>query len=183
MLSGGQWVARFPNSASVDDLAEPFRSNARRFVAALRQAQAAVTIAATLRRPERAHLMHFAWAIAREGANPNTVPAKAGVDIQWVHSNGQGPDLAASKAAAEQMVLGYGIVFKPALTSRHIEGKAIDMTVEWQGNLAITKGNGTSVTISSLPRDGANKDLHQVGISYGVIKLVSDPPHWSFDGH
>jgi hypothetical protein len=26
-------------------------------------------------------------------------------------------------------------------------------------------------------------DLHALGATYGVIKLVSDPPHWSDDGH
>ncbi|MDB5964086.1 MAG: hypothetical protein JWQ72_586 [Polaromonas sp.] len=25
--------------------------------------------------------------------------------------------------------------------------------------------------------------LHGVGASYGVFKLVSDPPHWSDNGH
>jgi hypothetical protein len=40
------------------------------------------------------------------------------------------------------------------------------------------------VTISSTPRTGAfNTDLHQVGASYGVVKLVTDHPHWSADGH
>jgi len=109
----------------------------------------------------------------------------SGVDIQWLHLNAQGqPDLAASRSAAEQMVQGYGIVFKPALTSRHTEGKAIDMTITWQNSLLIANGSGTMVTISSSPRDGAgNADLHQVGSSYGVNKLLTDPPHWSSDGH
>lgn len=26
-------------------------------------------------------------------------------------------------------------------------------------------------------------DLYAVGATYGVQKLVSDPPHWSDDGH
>jgi hypothetical protein len=184
-LSGGQWVSQFPTSTSIEDLSDPFRSNARRFVAALRQAQASVAIADTLRRPERAYLMHFAFAIAREAADPSAVPPMAGVDIQWVHRDAQGqPDLAASRAAAEQMVQGYGIVFQPAIASRHTQGLAIDMTITWQNNLAIVNGSGTTVTISSAPRDGAgNPDLHQVGSSYGVIKLLSDPPHWSSDGH
>jgi hypothetical protein len=28
-----------------------------------------------------------------------------------------------------------------------------------------------------------NPVLHKIGASYGVIKLLSDPPHWSSDGH
>lgn len=184
-LSGSQWVSRFPTSASLDDLAEPFRSSVRRFVAALRQANASVVIADTLRPPQRAHLMHFSFAVAREAVDPNTVPAMPGVDIQWLHRNAQGqPDLVASRSAAQQMVQGYGIVFKPALASRHTEGNAIDMTIAWQKILTVVNGSGTAVTISSLPRNGAgNADLHEVGRSYGVVKLLTDPPHWSSDGH
>src|SRR5207248_6948363 len=97
---------------------------------ALQSSFAFVSIAATLRPAERVHLMHFAFAVAREGMDPATVPAKHGVDIQWVHPDVQGKaDLPASKAFAEQMVRGYGIVFKPALTSRHTDGNAIDMTI------------------------------------------------------
>ncbi len=122
-LSGSPWVSQFPTSASIDDLSEPFRSNARRFVAALRQAHASVSIADTLRPPQRAYLMHFAFAVAREALDPRAVPAMAGVDIQWLHLDAHSqPDLVASRTAAAQMVQGYGIVFKPALTSRHTEG-------------------------------------------------------------
>ena len=184
-LSGAQWVSQFPTSNSLDDLTEPFRSNAKQFIGALRAAHAAVTIADTLRRPQRAYLMHYCFAIAKEGLDPASVPPMNGVDIQWVHTNAQGQaDLAASKSAAQQMVNGYGIVFEPALTSRHIEGKAVDMDISWQNNLVIAKADGSIQTITSLPRTGAgNTDLRQVGASYGVIKLVSDAPHWSSDGH
>jgi hypothetical protein len=48
-LSGGQWVARFPGSASIDDLADQFRSSLNDFIAALNQAGASVIIAATSR--------------------------------------------------------------------------------------------------------------------------------------
>jgi hypothetical protein len=58
------------------------------------------------------------------------------------------------------------------------------MTISWQGDLTIARGDNTSTTISSLPRTGAkNADLHAVGQSYGVKKLLSDAPHWSSDGH
>lgn len=183
--SGASWVSKFPTSRSLDDLVEPFRTNAKGFVSALRAASAAVAISDTLRPPERAYLMHFSFAIARENADPTTVPAMAGVDIQWAHTTAAGTaDLAASKAGAEQMIQGYGIVFKPALTSRHTDGKAVDMDISWQGNLVIAKPDGTSKTISSTPRTGAgNGDIQAVGSSYGVIKLLSDPPHWSSDGH
>ena len=183
-LSGIQWVSKFPTSRSLDDLSEPFRGNASRFVAALRAANASVSIADTRRPTERAYLMHFSFAIAREGQDPAGVPAKQGVDIQWAHTDSLGnPDLAASQAAAEQMVQGYGIQFKPVLDSRHIQGLAIDMTITWQSALTITDGSGAQRIISSLPRNGAqNADLHQLGVAFGVKKLVTDPPHWSSDG-
>jgi hypothetical protein len=38
------------------------------------------------------------------------------------------------------------------------------------------------VDITSSPRTGQNGELHAVGQTYNVVKLVSDPPHWSADG-
>lgn len=183
-LSGPAWVSKFPTSRSLDTLIDPFRSNVRRFLAALERAGAAVAVADTLRPPERAYLMHFAFAIAREGLSPAKVPARDGVDIEWVHPASPGVSSAkASKAAAEAMVAGYGVVFRPALNSRHTEGRAIDLSIAWLGDLVIDKADGESITVTSAPRTGGNSSLQAVGASYGVIKLVSDPPHWSVDGH
>jgi hypothetical protein len=174
-ISGPDWVHKFPQSNSVDDLAEPFRGNVNRFLSALSDAGATVSIAATLRPPERAYLMHFSFLIARAGADPSTVPAMPGVDIQWAHDGAQ--------AAAEAMVRGYDIVFQPALASRHTQGLAIDMDITWQDDLTMTDANGVATTISGLPRSGGNSALQAVGNSYGVKKLATDPPHWSSDGH
>ena len=183
-LSGPAWVSQFPNSTDVDDLTPAFGDGVKKFIAAVRAGGATVAIANTLRPPERAYLMHFSFAIAREGLDPNSVPPRAGVDIQWVHPDAPGiPSAKASKDAAEAMVKKYGIVFKPALNSRHTEGNAIDMTIAWTGDLVIKKADGTSVTVTSAPRDGGNGSLQKVGESYGVIKLPTDPPHWSTDGH
>jgi len=183
-LSGPEWVTKFQNSRRLEDLEPVFRSGVSRFLAALRTAGATVTIADTLRPAERAYLMHFSFRIARENLDATTVPAKAGVDIQWVHSAAGGLTSAqASKSAAERMVAAYGIVFRPALSSRHTEGRAIDMTINWNGDLEIAKSDGTMITVTSAPRNGDNTSLQRVGESYGVIKLVSDPPHWSADGH
>lgn len=183
-VSGPDWVRLFPNSTKLDDLLDPFKQNAMRFVAALTHAGASVAIGATLRPPERAYLMHFSFAIAREALDPGTVPAHAGVDIQWVHTTAQGQrDLPASRTAAEAMVVGYGIVFKPSLSSRHTEGHAIDMTITWQRDLTIANADGSTSNITTTPRSGNNSDLQKVGQTYGVIKLASDPPHWSSDGH
>jgi hypothetical protein len=174
-ISGPDWVSQFPQSRSVDDLVEPFRDNVNRFLSALSDAGATVSIAATFRPPERAYLMHYSFLIARGGADPSAVPSLPGVDIQWAHDD--------AKSAAEAMVRGYDIVFQPALASRHTQGLAIDMDVAWQGNLTIADAHGVTTTIASLPRSGGNSDLQAVGNSYGVKKLATDPPHWSSDGY
>ena len=76
----------------------------------------------------------------------------------------------------------FGIVFQPSLTSRHIRGVAIDMTIDWAGTIRVANAAGNVISLSS-PSDGTNTHLHGVGASYGVFKLVSDPPHWSDNGH
>lgn len=176
--SGRIWVARFKGSKSPDDLKGSFQAAAKAFLKALSDAGANVTVNATFRPPERAYLMHFAWRIAHNDIDPSDVPAMAGVDIEWVHDTAR-----ASRAAAQEMVDTYGMAFIAALRSRHTEGKAIDMSIAWSGTLGIKRANGQKVTIDTTPRTGANRKLHDVGRSYGVVKLVSDPPHWSSDGH
>ena len=184
-LSGSQWVSRFPASASTADLVQPFRASAERFIAAMRAAGLTVILSATLRPQRRAFLMHWSWAIARMGQDPATVPSTPGVDIDWVHKKASGgPDAAASRAAAEAMVVAYGIVFQPSLTSRHTAGKAVDVTISWTRDTTIQDGLGHPVALTGAPRNGqSNATLHRVGASYAVLKLVSDAPHWSADGH
>ncbi|HEX8475140.1 MAG TPA: hypothetical protein VF666_14010 [Pyrinomonadaceae bacterium] len=177
-LSGAHWVARFPGSRSIFDTKPPFLDKVSKFHAALLAAGAAVRISATFRPPERAHLMHFSLKISKGQIDPRSVPAMAGVNIQWWHG-----DLARSKSAAAAMVSGYGIAFPPALRSRHTEGLAIDMTITWSGTLNIKDATGAVKAVGS-PRNGKdNTTLHRVGATYGVIKLVTDAPHWSNDGH
>lgn len=178
-------MEQFPTSTSPDDLAEPFRTCAANFLNALRAANARIEIGDTLRPPERAYLMYYSFQIAHKGLDPASIPAMAGVDIQWLHTDDDGdPDAAASLAAATAMVDEFGIVHEPARQTRHTEGLAIDMTVTWEGDLTIAEADGTTVIISSEPRNGGgNQDLHLIGASYGAMKLVSDPPHWSSDGH
>jgi hypothetical protein len=52
-----QWASQFPTSRSSDDLTEPFRADSKRFVSALRAANATVMISESLRPPQRAYLM------------------------------------------------------------------------------------------------------------------------------
>jgi hypothetical protein len=183
--SGPQWISAFPTSNKTEDLVEPFRTDVTRLLSSLQTAHASVEIAATFRPPQRAYLMHFSFAIARENMDPRAVPGMSGVPIQWAHTDIHNHfDRKASKSAAEEMVLGYEIVYSPALRSRHTEGKAIDMTITWDASLVMVDGKGKKVTISTTPRNGAhNSQLHAVGASYGVVKLLSDAPHWSSDGH
>lgn len=47
----------------------------------------------------------------------------------------------------------------------------------------VNDASGSAITITTTPRTGMNPALHAVGQTYGVIKLVADPPHWSDDGH
>jgi hypothetical protein len=183
-LSGGQWVARFPGSADVADCREPFKSSLTRFVAALRAAGATVTISATFRPVERAYLMHWSWMIVKRDIDPATIPARLGVDIIWAH-----PTLQASKAAARQMVNGYGINTlgtPPALNSKHTARLAVDMSIFWAGTLNILSNAGQVVAISTTPRSGMNDDLADVGADFGVIKYNGDGvdrPHWSDTGN
>lgn len=59
------------------------------------------------------------------------------------------------------------------------------MDISWLGELIINDKNGNTISIKSFPKDGMNKELHQVGKTYGVIKYhggIKDKPHWSSDG-
>lgn len=151
-LSGPAWVDRFPTSKSVDDLLDPFRAHVNNFIAAMTKSKVTVSIAATLRPPQRAYLMHYAWSIAK-GLDPTGVPQMAGVNIDWVHRTGAGQvDLNSSRVAAQQMIDAYDIVSAPALDSNHTRGLAIDMTISWGGDLSIINGKEQNVVISSQPR-------------------------------
>lgn len=178
MVSGTTWVQQFPTSASTAHLTADFAAAVNRFVTALRDADATVRISATLRPPERAYLMHYAWRIAQTQVDPASVPARTGVDIDWAHRNAAGQmQLGAARSAAAQMVTAYGLVYQPSLTSRHTEGRAIDMTITHYLNKTINQADGMPLLLQTAAH------LHTLGASYGVNKLVSDPPHWSDDGH
>jgi hypothetical protein len=94
-LSGAHWVRRFPTSTKIADLAEPFRTNVALFLGAIYEAGGQVRIAATFRSEERAWLMHYSYEVAFVHLLPEDVPARAGINIAWVH-----PTLKQSRAAA-----------------------------------------------------------------------------------
>jgi hypothetical protein len=180
-LSGAAWwhanEAKYPNSASVADLAKPFGDDVAKFIKAMKDAGASVTVSSTRRNATRAKLMHYCWKVAKGLIAPRDVPAIPGCAIRWDHG-----DLAKSKRGAQEMVDLFAIAFLPSLTSLHIDGRAIDMTIGWNGTLAIKDAAGKTQQLGA-PRSGeTNTDLHKVGAGYKVIKLLSDPPHWSDNG-
>jgi hypothetical protein len=164
--------------------------------AGVHNAHAHYKINSTYRPPQRAYLMHYCWLISRSKINPADVPAyqpvgnqRDPVDIEWVHRDAKGnPDLAASWRAAHEMVNGFsiaGLRVAPALDSNHVRGQAIDMEISWHGNLDIVNASGNTIRIETLPRDGTNRQLIEVGATYGVYHLRNvdaDRPHWSYDG-
>jgi hypothetical protein len=81
------------------------------------------------------------------------------------------------------MTAKYQIRFPAALVSRHTQRRAIDMTIGWKGDLTVLDFDGASHRIAGGPRNGSNPALVAVGRTFGVVKLRSDPPHWSDDGH
>lgn len=170
--SGAQWVAKFPGSASLDDLETTFKVNATKFIDAIKAAGGTVSIAATYRPRERAYLMHYSSMISRGEIKADKVPAMDGVNIDWVHDSDD-----ESKKAATAMARGFTIVYPPALISRHTERAAVDMTIGGMVGKKIKDASDKDVDIKQL------SDLNAVGATYGVHKLLSDPPHWSDDGH
>jgi hypothetical protein len=186
--SGVFWVTwagvNAKNSALVQDLQDPFRSNAQAFVDALRNAGCTVTVRATRRSEKRAYLFHWCWRIGLAKAAASQATVMAGVDIQWDHGSAE-----ASIKGAKEMIDGFDLaippasVNPPALNSNHIAGKAIDIDIAWTGTIPIKKRDGTVEMVPFMPNVNANTKLHTVGATYGVRKLTTDAPHWSFDGH
>lgn len=180
-LSGKAWwnkhQADFANSKSLLDLASPFRENATAFIKAMRDGGATVSVSSTRRNRIRAYLMHFSFRLGKGQVTAKSIPPEPGCPIIWDHGNE-----AKSRAAAKEMSDLFGIAFQPSLTSNHITGRAMDITISWSGVLKVADAVGGTNNIGA-PRGGGNADLHKVGKSYKVLKLASDPPHWSDNGH
>ncbi|KOP27504.1 peptidoglycan-binding protein [Hapalosiphon sp. MRB220] len=178
-LSGSHWINYFPTSKSIADLASPFRQKVEAFQNALIDAGCQVIVTATHRPKERAYLMHYSARINRQEISPQYVPAMSGVDIEWVHYTNAG-----SLQAAKDMVEAYGVGGNPvSLNSRHIQRLAIDWNVTWNGNINIKDRYGRMINVGEPCNAALNKNVWNVGESYGVYKLSNDPPHWSVDGY
>lgn len=179
-LSGSAWwhanQARYPNSSDLSALDPGFGRKVEAFLKAMKQAGIHYHVRSTRRSKIRAYLMHFSWKLAHGSVRAAAIPPERGCDIVWDHG-----DEAKSRKAGREMVGLFQVVYQPALDSRHITGLAIDMDIHWSGPVKIVDAKGKELQLST-PSDGSNTALHSVGATYGVIKNVKDPPHWSSDG-
>lgn len=183
-LSGAEWHNLYPDHTQVNELAAPFQGNVQAFIAALQTGGAHVAIGSCLRPDERAFLMHYSYRVGHGQVAPEAVPSHPNIPICWVHRDDDGtPNAQDSIAAALALANSYGIAFPPAYPSRHSLGRAIDMTITWNGQIQVATNNGTPPVVLGPPGNNSNPALHALGATYGVIKLIVDPPHWSDDGH
>ena len=184
-LSGQHWCLKYPTSVTLDGLAKPFRGHVEAFVKMLRDNKAIVDIRATRRPRERAYLMHWSWKIAKGKIGAAHAPRvdPYGIGIVWNHG-----EAVKSRAAAEEMAVGYGIGHlksAPSTASHHIAGHAIDMLITQLPPEIVFTHEGREVKVAlGAPTDGSfNANLHAAAERYfKVKKLVSDIPHWSIDG-
>ena len=171
------------NSLKIDDIEVNFKPKVEAFIKALQDGGATVKVKATKRNKKRAYLFHWSWKISLGKCKAADATILAGVDIDWVHA-----DDAKSKAAAKELVTGFGLatppksVFAPSITSNHIKGKAIDMDITWEGTIKVKQKDGTETSVDFNSDVKLNTTLHSIGASYGVKKLLKDAPHWSSDG-
>ena len=185
--SGKYWVtwanSNAKRSTDVADLSDPFKTNVKAFIAALKAAGAKVKVNTTTRSKKRAYLFHWSWKISLGKCLASAATEMPGVDIEWDHG-----DAEKSKAGAQEMVSGFGLAVPPrskvapSLNSNHIRGNAIDMTITWTGKIKIKKKDGTKVEVAHMKDANANTSLHTVGESYSVKKNTKDAPHWSTTG-
>ena len=202
-LSGKHWKEiadqKWPESQSLDDLDSDFKQKVQSFNKALEDNNIRVEIVSTLRPEQRAYLYHYCLAVSKEEVKPADVPTKEGVDIVWDHK-----DLDKSKAGAKEMAEAFGLTGIAAVKSKHTEGKAIDMKMDFTKNTKdgknrlVYKPDGTEVTRELKVDDEArigvsvkekiiqsikDRDLSKAGVDFGVRRaLDNDIDHWSDTG-
>lgn len=168
--AGAYWCEQFPTDRTTAGLIQPFRRSVQQFITTLEAGGAQVKIAATRRPAERAYLMRGCWDIVKDGADPAEIPAHPNVNIVW------------TREGAQEMFGVYRLVYRPSLTSRHIDGRAIDMSIMWTGVINVVDGRGVRVALDWTRLADRTTRLYAIGASFGVKKLLSDAPHWSDDG-
>lgn len=187
-LSGKEWIKEYKDKASIEDLSSPFKENVKDFLKAIDEAkketpQAKITyyISSTRRPYKRAVLMHYCHKVAYNNITPQQAQQatqKENIPINWVHTDSSGNySEKISREKALEMVKAYGIAYPASLTSHHVRGNAIDITITWQSSFTIKDKTGEIHTID-IPRNGAtNPQLREVGKTYGVKRtLEKDPP-------
>lgn len=203
-LSGAHWRqisdTKWPNSTKIEDLDGDFMLKVQSFIEILEANKIKVHPTSTLRPKERAYLFHYCVEIKNGTTAPNEVPSMEGVDIIWDHGN-----LKKSKDAAKAMANAFNLVGPAALDSMHIQGKAIDMKMDFTKNtvnginiLVYSKNDNpiartiivdANEAISGEPakhKDIPNirqRELSKAGEDFGVIRANHDDVvHWSSDG-
>lgn len=174
-VSGGHWHSRFLSSTNLDDLVDPFKSNAKKFITALKDAGIGVTLSTTFRPVERSYLMYYSTAIMRKQINPDKVPPWAGVNIDWTHGGNYQAAIAGATEMHRHYKIGRNPVGKPE-GSNHNNRMAVDMTLTGISNKKVVI-DGVSTKVSSI------SDLAKLGQKIGVIWFgKGDVPHWSHTG-
>ncbi|WP_180089687.1 hypothetical protein [Acinetobacter sp. YH12219] len=176
-VSGSHWYNRFMFSTDLNDLAEPFCSNVKKFVNFLKSEGFTVRVNTTHRPDARGYLMYYSTMISRGNIDSNNVPPWEGVNIDWSHG---GNKEKAKKAAIEMHALyqvGNNPIARPG-RSNHNPAKALAVDMKISGIDGKTiKINGKKFIVNTLA------DLAPVGREFGVFWFGnSDKPHWSHDG-
>src|SRR4051812_46906608 len=103
--SGTYWVTwagvHAKDSSSLNDLANPFKSNVKAFIQALKDTGATVDVENTKRSDKPAYLFHWCWRIGLGKAKPSEATSMISVDIEWDHG-----DAEKSKKGAKEMIDG-----------------------------------------------------------------------------
>lgn len=174
-VSGQDWCGLYLQSKSLDDLAEPFKTNAKKFINAMRNAGISITINTTWRPNERSYLMYYSTAIARGQIAVDKIPPFPGVNIDWTHKGNTSEAVKAAKAMHQKYAIGNNPVGKPG-SSNHNRKMAVDMTISnYNGKVVSIDGINTKITSWS--------SLVALGKKHGVIWYGSkDAPHWSHTG-
>ncbi|MEN8904903.1 MAG: hypothetical protein ABF289_02980 [Clostridiales bacterium] len=183
-LSGIQWCEKYKGSNDINDLKASFREKVLKFTETLKKSGVKVEILTTLRTEQSCYLYHYAWLISQRQINPEDVPLRDDVRINWCHST-----LNKSITAAKDMISKWDISYEPALNSNHIGGTAVDMLISWKASkknpIKIEDADGTyhTVIFPKSVTDPSTDTLDIIADSYGIYNLKGDKNHWSSMGN
>jgi hypothetical protein len=124
--------------------------------------------------------MHYAWGVAGGQYTPaqaNAACQERGIAINWDHGN-----LAASRSAARALKSTFGMVHQASLTSNHIRGLAIDMSISGLPG-SVTMNGKTYSTRAGASGTAAAQSAAPIGRDAGVLWFgAGDWVHWSQNG-